>query len=596
MRPGNLVPSFYFYKLADALSSPYTALTAYSAGLIDAQGNVLKPESSIDPFEYLVIKLKKIFDQLPYGMTRARLGNYLSTLQMFSEEVESFDITQEQFHCLVEGFVTQYSNGELSYLELLEDMSTGGGAGALGVPAQGGDINQGGISGFDPPLGMPLQRRKQPRYFDNCEVFEVCPEEFLQLKAAKTWKEVPEGDTKNYLQRFQRRNKGGKIAVKSLNPLSAEHELHWITYPAKNFMEDVDVSFFSELLTETNDVDPDKFDGPDAGSKADSGEVAQGVSKEQEKLVTKGNRTMLTISIPKKTETVEQESRNAQRINFPLQIPKTKPEREKMVLGGITDLLTRKQFKQKILRRRDHPEGFDEKLHVEKVEDLKHKEFAVIPEGDSDIVVGYKHPKTGAMHHIGIESGFISKQVQKGYLIHKETKISIPKTLLRLTRMALGKNNPETVSVEDIKKTLSKIEQKGTTQTVDVEETIRKEGKKSSSGKRFEIYPVIRDIVSKFIKKPVSHTASRGIPEYQVLHNYLSKLTHQAIRTKRDDVSILGNAQGLKVMHHREQEHDKRGHVDELLKELDLEATHTLDETHLAKSPAYGGSTLLKAK
>jgi hypothetical protein len=276
MRPGNLVPSFYFYKLADALSSPYTALTAYSAGLIDAQGNVLKPESSIDPFEYLVIKLKKIFDQLPYGMTRARLGNYLSTLQMFSEEVENFDITQEQFHCLVEGFVTQHSNGELSYLELLEDMATGGGAGALGVPAQGGNINQGGISGFDPPLGMPIQRRKQPKYFDNCEIFEVCPEEFLQLKAARTWKEVPEGDTKNYLQRFQRRNKGGKIAVKSLNPLSAEHELHWITYPAKNFMEDVDLSFFSELLTETNEVDPDQFDSPDAGSKADSAEVALG--------------------------------------------------------------------------------------------------------------------------------------------------------------------------------------------------------------------------------------------------------------------------------------------------------------------------------
>jgi hypothetical protein len=41
-------------------------------------------------------------------------------------------------------------------------------------------------------------------------------------------------------------------------------------------MEDVDLSFFSELLTETNEVDPDQFDSPDAGSKADSAEVALG--------------------------------------------------------------------------------------------------------------------------------------------------------------------------------------------------------------------------------------------------------------------------------------------------------------------------------
>jgi hypothetical protein len=76
-----------------------------------------------------------------------------------------------------------------------------------------------------------------PKYFDNCEVFEVCPEEFIQLKAAKSWKDVPDSENKTYLQRFQRRNKSGKIAVKSLNPLNGENELHWINYPAKNFMD-----------------------------------------------------------------------------------------------------------------------------------------------------------------------------------------------------------------------------------------------------------------------------------------------------------------------------------------------------------------------
>lgn len=249
MRPSNLVPSFYFYKLADALSGPYTALAAYSAGVIDAKGNILKPESSIDAFEYLVIKLKKIIDQLPYGMTKAQLGNYLSAIHYFSEEFEKFEITQEQFHCMIEGFVCQATNNEVSYLELLEDMSVGAGGGApgsLGTPIAN---SQGpGVAGYDPKLGMPMQRRKQPKYFDNCEVFEVCPEEFIQFKAAKQWKDIPEGENKNYIQRFQRRNKNTKVAIKSLNPLNGEHEMHWISYPAHNFMENVDLNILNVLL------------------------------------------------------------------------------------------------------------------------------------------------------------------------------------------------------------------------------------------------------------------------------------------------------------------------------------------------------------
>ena len=88
MRPSSYVSSFYFYKLAQALSGPYTALEAYSAETIDANGNIIKPESSIDSFEYLVIKLKKIFEELPYGTTKAKLSNYMATLNMFGEECQ----------------------------------------------------------------------------------------------------------------------------------------------------------------------------------------------------------------------------------------------------------------------------------------------------------------------------------------------------------------------------------------------------------------------------------------------------------------------------------------------------------------------------
>jgi len=250
MQPSSYVPSFYFYKLADAISAPYTSLDAYRAGAIDSNGNLLKPVSSIDAFEFLVIKLKQIFDQLPYGTTKAKLSNYLATLNLFSEEVESYEITQEQFHCLVEGIVCHNTNNEVSYLELLEDMGTGGGAGALGVPAQGGNINQGGVSGYDIKMKLPLLKRKKGDYFDDCEIFDVCPEEFSSFMNSKQWKDVPDSETKNYLRRFQRRNKNGKVGVRGLNPVSGEQDLFWITYPAKNFMEEVDLSNINFLFEE----------------------------------------------------------------------------------------------------------------------------------------------------------------------------------------------------------------------------------------------------------------------------------------------------------------------------------------------------------
>ena len=236
MRPSSYVSSFYFYKLAQALSGPYTALEAYSAGTIDANGNIIKPESSIDSFEYLVIKLKKIFEELPYGTTKAKLSNYMATLNMFGEQ---FDVPKEQYVMFLEGYIASAVNSEISYIELVEDMTTGGGAGpgpgSIGVPSAP-EVSQGGVAGYDPVLAMGLQKRKKPKYFDACEVFEVCPEELTSFKSAKQWKDVPDSETKNYLQRFQRRNKAAKIGVVGKNPISGDQDLFWITYPSKNFL------------------------------------------------------------------------------------------------------------------------------------------------------------------------------------------------------------------------------------------------------------------------------------------------------------------------------------------------------------------------
>tara|TARA_R110000868_G_scaffold367135_1_gene630101 strand:- start:356 stop:2080 length:1725 start_codon:yes stop_codon:yes gene_type:complete len=254
MNTPQYIPSFYFYKFAQEISEPFTSLQAYQAGAIDEHGNILKAESSIDPLEYLVIKLKKIFAELPSGMTKAKLNNYLSTLQLFGEEVQQIGITEGEYMGLVEGHIALYVNQNLSYIELCEDMSGGGMASAGTSPG----YNTGSVSGFDPQLVSGIQRRKPLlKGLDNCEMYDVCPEEMGHFKAAKAWKHVPNSETKTYLQRAQSRN-AKKIAVRSVNPDTGEQDVHWINYPTKSFAEEYHLGFLDILNEKNDEVTPDK--------------------------------------------------------------------------------------------------------------------------------------------------------------------------------------------------------------------------------------------------------------------------------------------------------------------------------------------------
>ena len=512
MNPNTFVPSFYFYKLADAISSPYTSLMAYQAGNIDANGNVINSISSIDAFEYLVIKLKQIFDQLPYGTTKAKLNNYMATLQIFGEEVERYEITKEQFHCLIEGIISQNTNNEVSYLELLEDMATGGGAGAIGVPAEGGNINQGGVSGFDPRMGLPIMRRKKEQYFDNCEIFDVCPEEYTSFKNAKSWKEIPESETKNYLRRFQRRNTNAKIGVKGLNPLNGETELYWITYPAKNFMEDVDfgsLNFLFENIATT--------------------------------MTSIGKKTMLSMSVPSIPERAQAEQQNAINMFGDTKAPGNNVQNEEYLLDAI---------KQKLIKA-----SYKFKEDVKSKEDLGIGEFGIFKEGghesNSDIFVGMEHPKEkGKVHHVGIESGY-NRRLQKQFLIPVGAKVTVPEDVEKMTGNRV----------------------KG---QIDVGQALITHGQLSNKGSRISLWPTITSTFKRNPKK----TKSR-----------LRSMAHEAIRTKSDDLSLIGHEGRLAAVHHRHKDSDERNLVQKLLDQMEISHTHDLDEMGFARSPFYGGST-----
>lgn len=239
MRSPQYIPSFYFYKFANAVAAPYTSLDAYRSGAIDENGNIIATEGSIDDFEYFVIKLKKIFEDLPPGITKSRLTNVVGLFQLFAEEVESIGVTQEQVVALTEAHVILNSNNQLSLIELLEDMgtagmSTGSAPGELGTPADAPEANKGNVSGYDPRMGEILTRNQPVNMFQGIEMFNVSPEEFKKFKQSKAWRHLPDSPTKKYLQRFQRRNKEGKMAVRD----EASGDIFFIPYKEKTFMEE----------------------------------------------------------------------------------------------------------------------------------------------------------------------------------------------------------------------------------------------------------------------------------------------------------------------------------------------------------------------
>ena len=229
------IPSFSLSKFSETITAPYTSLAAFSSGVIDANGNLLKPESSIDPYEYFIIKLKKIFDQLPMSYTKARLASYVSTFQMFNEEAESFGLNSNEFLFFIEGYL---ESGLLINEDMGAGMVSGGGApGTLGTPQ---DVKStGAVMGYDKPLEVPMFTRMP------VEMFDVDDKEFKNFKNAKAWKHIPDSETKRYLKRFQQRNPSGKMAIRS------NKDIHWISYPAKSFVEEYNLGFL-DILNENS--------------------------------------------------------------------------------------------------------------------------------------------------------------------------------------------------------------------------------------------------------------------------------------------------------------------------------------------------------
>lgn len=74
-----VVNSFTVYKFVKALTTDFTDMHAYRAGVIDKRGNfIMNPDGKISVFDKLIINLKVLLNMIPNPSIKARL-NYLTT-------------------------------------------------------------------------------------------------------------------------------------------------------------------------------------------------------------------------------------------------------------------------------------------------------------------------------------------------------------------------------------------------------------------------------------------------------------------------------------------------------------------------------------
>lgn len=163
---GGIVTSFAVYKLLTEIIKPFTSMDVYAAGIIDANGNILKQENELtqqesrlmSPFTRLVIGIKRLVQALPGNRLKADF-NYISTAAKAMA-----------FECYEVGGNPEIFLEELqkSIDVLLEDGEPVSGGSPIGNVIGGGFSNpqvgepNPALAGYSPPMAM-LRRKKNKK-------------------------------------------------------------------------------------------------------------------------------------------------------------------------------------------------------------------------------------------------------------------------------------------------------------------------------------------------------------------------------------------------------------------------------------------------
>ena len=149
-----IVDLYLVYSFIKRLTTPFVEWPAYTLGIIDAEGNILKKRSTLTGIEkdafgvydLMILRLKKMLAKVPGG--QSRISSYAAALWLIkesknlSESVEdlSDEILEESFNPYMD-YTLQYYDVNHKFEKMLEDAvvnSAGGGAIAgIGVGPKG---------------------------------------------------------------------------------------------------------------------------------------------------------------------------------------------------------------------------------------------------------------------------------------------------------------------------------------------------------------------------------------------------------------------------------------------------------------------------
>ena len=94
---GKVISAFTVFKLIKIISDPFTKMEAYKLGIIDAKGNFLKKVDELqskkerdaaNPFNRLMINLKKAMNKVPDPKFKAQLKTLPTAMILLKDEAE----------------------------------------------------------------------------------------------------------------------------------------------------------------------------------------------------------------------------------------------------------------------------------------------------------------------------------------------------------------------------------------------------------------------------------------------------------------------------------------------------------------------------
>jgi hypothetical protein len=82
-----LINSFTLFKFIKDITTPYNKTKLFMDGIIDESGEILI-DTKINPYDQLILNIKKLLAQIPNPNTKAKLKNLTTAISLFSEDVE----------------------------------------------------------------------------------------------------------------------------------------------------------------------------------------------------------------------------------------------------------------------------------------------------------------------------------------------------------------------------------------------------------------------------------------------------------------------------------------------------------------------------